>query len=163
MLVDAAKKGKHLELIRAALTAEAPPWPTKSLAALVAGSSRGRDPGISDGQESPDTVADIRGAWRLRRLAYDLDSDRIGAPRATRTADHRGDEREARETGMSYDASPVVVDKAEVVAWLARQRAERTPWWLVIQDLDVVIVALPRNGLDFEGGDNVVLSREIST
>jgi hypothetical protein len=62
---------------------------------------------------------------------------------------------------MSRDASPardVVVDKAEIVAWLARQRAAWTPWWLVIQDMDVVALELPRNGYDHEGEDDVVMA-----
>jgi hypothetical protein len=81
MLVDAAKNGKHLELIRAALTAESPPWPTKTWQPLLPDAVAEELREWVMARRAPDTIADVRAAWRLRRLAYDLDLDRIGAPR----------------------------------------------------------------------------------
>jgi hypothetical protein len=81
MLVDAAKTGKHLEMLRAALTAKEPPWPTKSWAPLLEEKVAEEVREYIMARKAPDTIADVRAAWRLRRLAFDLDLDRIGAPR----------------------------------------------------------------------------------
>ena len=78
MLTTAAKEGTHPELLRAALTFEAPPWPTRGWAPLLP------DPVAEEIREwimarrAPESVGDVRAGWRLRRMAYDLDLDRAG-------------------------------------------------------------------------------------
>jgi hypothetical protein len=81
MLTTAVKEGTHLELVRAALTAENPPWPTSSWQPLLDDATAETIREYLMARRAPETIADVRAAWRLRRLAYDLDLDRIGAPR----------------------------------------------------------------------------------
>jgi hypothetical protein len=81
MLTTAAKAGTHPELIRAALTAEPPPWPTKSWQPLLPDEAAEEIREWVMARKAPETIADVRAAWRLRRLAYDLDLDRADYPR----------------------------------------------------------------------------------
>jgi hypothetical protein len=81
MLRTAAKEGQHGELLRAALLFENPPFATASWQPLLPDALAEELREYVMAHKAPDTIGDIRSAWRLRRLAYDLDLDRIGAPR----------------------------------------------------------------------------------
>jgi hypothetical protein len=78
MLTSAAREGTHPELIRAFLTAETPPWPTKTWQPLIPDSTAEEVREWVIARRAPETVADVRAGWRLRRLATDLDQDRAG-------------------------------------------------------------------------------------
>jgi hypothetical protein len=78
MLVDAAKQGTHADLVRAALTAEPPPFQTKSWQPLLPDETAQELREWVMARRAPETIADIRAAWRLTRLADDLAIDRAG-------------------------------------------------------------------------------------
>jgi hypothetical protein len=80
MIKTAAKEGSHPELVRAALTAKAPPWPTPTWQPLLDENVAQEAREWIYARKAPETVTDIRAAWRLRRLAYDLDYTRAGYP-----------------------------------------------------------------------------------
>jgi hypothetical protein len=79
MLTTAAREGSHPELLRAALTMETPPWPTKSWTPLLPDSVAEEVREWIMARGAPESVQDVRTAWRLRRLADDLELDRRGA------------------------------------------------------------------------------------
>ncbi len=81
MLVDAAREGTYPELIRVALTAEPPPWPTKSWQPLLPENVAEEIREWVMTRRAPETIVEVRAAWRLRRLAYDLEMDRSGYPK----------------------------------------------------------------------------------
>jgi hypothetical protein len=82
MLIDAAKQGTHPDLVRAALTAEAPPFATATWTPLVSDATAEELREFVIARKAPETVADLRTAWRLSRLADDLAVDRAGGATA---------------------------------------------------------------------------------
>ena len=82
MVTTAAKEGTAPALVRAALLAESPLWPTPSWQPLLEEKVAEEVREFIMARRSPSSVADVRAAWRLRRLAFDLDQDRAGFPRS---------------------------------------------------------------------------------
>jgi hypothetical protein len=81
MITTAAREGSHPELVRAALTSENPPFPTASWTPLLPDAAAEEAREWVMARRAPETVADVRAAWRLRRIAYDTDMDRLGYPK----------------------------------------------------------------------------------
>jgi hypothetical protein len=81
MLTTAAREGTYPELVRSALSAESPPFATKSWQPLLPDEAVEEIREWTMARRAPETIADVRAAWRLRRLAHDLDLDRAGYPR----------------------------------------------------------------------------------
>jgi hypothetical protein len=81
MLRTAAREHTDTELIRAALVAEVPPWPTKGWEPLLSEADAQEIREWVIANRAPETVGEVRAVWRLRVLAHDLDFDRSGLPR----------------------------------------------------------------------------------
>ena len=79
-LTSAAREGTHGPLLRAALTSEPPPWPTKTWPPLISEHDAEEIREWIYARTDPETVRDVRAAWRVRRLSYDHDRDREGLP-----------------------------------------------------------------------------------
>ena len=121
---DVAKEGTHPELLRAALTAEAPPWPTKSWQPLLPEAVAEEIREWIMARRAPETVADVRAAWRL---AQNRLRPRPGQNRrsASASAARRSPEisMRPRRDVMSYRPR----DDREIVSWLRRTRTALDP------------------------------------
>jgi hypothetical protein len=82
MLLNAAREGKHPELIRAALSAESPPFATQSWSPLLPDAAAQEVREWVFARRSPESVQDLRAAWRLGRLADELQVDMAGGQTA---------------------------------------------------------------------------------
>jgi hypothetical protein len=95
MLRTAAREGTHPELLRAALLAEAPPWATPTWQPLLPDAVVEEIREWTIARLAPETVADLRAVWCLRRRADEL--EKAIAEAATRVPARAGGAgREAR-------------------------------------------------------------------
>jgi hypothetical protein len=81
MATTGAREGKYPELLRVLLSAEAPPWPVPGWQPLISDAAAEEVREWLYARKAPETVADIRSAWRLRRIAFDTEMDRLGYPK----------------------------------------------------------------------------------
>jgi hypothetical protein len=78
MLKSSARDNTNLPLLRAALTAPQPAWPTAKWQPLLSDKDAEECREWLIAHRAPESVKDIRAAWRLGRLAQELELARAG-------------------------------------------------------------------------------------